>query len=245
VAQHRFALAGVTLPGMGDLFGVWEVSPGDAVAFGASAEPTWRVQLPGSPDEARLLLAQKGQMLRRGESDLAEAERRLGRVAAVVGGLSYGVEGEPEAELLRAVQALDAPLSFGPDWREGAERRDVFQRWRAFLSQVQAVISHYAHVETEMAGALVARTTVGWTGDFETRWGPGATVPAMALHREAVHLALGSRIALVRLLVVVGTGAAKLALRLTVPGAQLLVLPAAWTFVRDVLRELRGWQGVG
>ena len=61
----------------------------------------------------------------------------------------------------------------------------------------------------------------------------------MQLHLQAVHLALGSRIALLRLLIVVGTGAAKLALRLVVPGAQLLVLPAVWKFVRDVLRELR------
>jgi hypothetical protein len=96
-----------------------------------------------------------------------------------------------------------------------------------------------------MAGALVGRTTVGWTGDFDTGWMEGATAPAMALHREAVQLALDSRIALVRLLIVVGAGAAKLGLRLTVPGAQLLVLPAAWTFVRDVLKELREWEQVG
>jgi hypothetical protein len=64
----------------------------------------------------------------------------------------------------------------------------------------------------------------------------------MVLHHEAVQLALGSRLALVRLLIVVGTGAATLALRLTVPGAQLLVLPAVWKFVRDVMQELRGRQ---
>ena len=72
-----------------------------------------------------------------------------------------------------------------------------------------------------------------------------ATAPLMALHHKAVQLALGSRIALVRLLIVVSTGAAKLALRLTVPGAQLLVLPAAWRFVRDVLKELQEWGEAG
>jgi hypothetical protein len=61
----------------------------------------------------------------------------------------------------------------------------------------------------------------------------------MALHHQSVHLALGSRLALIRLLTIVGAGATKLALRLTIPGAQLLVLPAAWKFVRDVLEELR------
>jgi hypothetical protein len=64
----------------------------------------------------------------------------------------------------------------------------------------------------------------------------------MQLHHRAVHLALASRVALMRMVTVVGTGAAGLALRLTVPGAQLLVLPAAWRFVQDVLREWRNYQ---
>jgi hypothetical protein len=265
LSAYRFSLVDVTLPGMDDLFGVWEVPPAAATAFGARAEPTWRVELPGSLGGAQVLLEQKARAVRRSEAGLAEAERRLSRVAARVGGVSYGVGGEagtgrrmtdparageavlgqPEAELLRALRALDAPVSFAADWHEDAERREVFQRWRAFLSEVRGVVSHYARVETKMAGALVGRTTVGWTGDFDTGWMEGATAPAMALHREAVQLALDSRIALVRLLIVVGAGAAKLGLRLTVPGAQLLVLPAAWTFVRDVLKELREWEQVG
>jgi hypothetical protein len=257
VTAHRFALAGVALPGMDDLFGVWEVPSAAAVSFDAPTEPAWRVQLSGSLDEAWAVLERKSLALSRSESSLVEAERRLSRLAARegvsagalppsgVGGASYGVARGPEAELLRALQAIEAPASFGPDWREGAERREVFEHWRAFLDRVSAVVAHYARVETEMAGALVGRTTVGWTGDFDVHWGPGATTSSMALHREAVRLALGSRIALVRLLIVVGTGAAKLGLRLTVPGAQLLVLPAAWKFVRDVLQQLREWQEVG
>jgi hypothetical protein len=142
------------------------------------------------------------------------------------------------------MRALEAPVSFALDWGEDAERREVFRHWRAFIGEVLGIVSQYARVETEVAGVLVGRTTVGWRGDFNTHLVRDATASALALHREAVALALSSRIALVRMLIVVGTGAARLALQLTVPGAQLLVLPAAWTFVRDVLKQLREWEDV-
>lgn len=240
--EGRFALTGATLTGLDDLFGVWDVPPAAAVQFGARAEPAWRVELPDSRPEAWAFLEQKRRALKRGEAHLAEAERRLSRVAAGGEGVSFAVGG-PEAELQRALLAMEEPAAYAPDWRVDADRRKLFQRWRAFLDEVRAFVSRYAQVETEMAGALIGRTTVGWTGDFEVLLGPGATEEEMALHRESVRLALQSRIALIRLLTVVGTGAAKLALRLTVPGAQLLVLPAAWKFVRDVLHELREWPG--
>jgi hypothetical protein len=56
---------------------------------------------------------------------------------------------------------------------------------------------------------------------------------------QSVHLALRSRLALVRIVSVVATGAAGLAVKAAVPGGQLLLLPAVWKFVRDVLAELR------
>jgi hypothetical protein len=270
VAEYRFALAGVTLAGTGPLLGVWEVPPAAAESFGVPAGATWRVQLPASPREAGALLEQKRLALRRSEVGLVEAERRLSRVAAVAGGgpriadpagaaegavggrriadafgAGEGAAGGPEARLLRALQAIEGPASFATDWHSGAEQRQVSQRWRDFLGQACTLVSHAMCVETDVAGALVGRTTVGWAGDFDTRWEPHVAPLSMALHRQAVHLALASRIALVRLLIVVGAGAAKLALRLTIPGAQLLVLPAAWRFVQDVLKELQAWREVG
>jgi len=54
-----------------------------------------------------------------------------------------------------------------------------------------------------------------------------------------VQLALTRRALLIRMVGVIVTGAAKIALRLAVPGAQLLVLPAIWQFIRDVMAEYR------
>jgi hypothetical protein len=107
------------------------------------------------------------------------------------------------------------------------------------VEQMRRMVSHYAWIETEMGGALIGHTAVRWTGDFDTVWEADVTPDSMELHHQSVQLALGSRLALIRLLTIVGTGATKLVLRLTVPGAQLLMLPAAWKFVRDVLEELR------
>jgi hypothetical protein len=46
-------------------------------------------------------------------------------------------------------------------------------------------------------------------------------------------------VALIRLVSVIATGAAGLAIKAAIPGGQVLLLPAAWRFVRDVLKQLR------
>jgi len=261
MADYRFVLSGVTLPGTSDLFNVWEVPPSGSPPGGRRSEdvsfdtsvaaapvepfdrprtpPTWHVQLPASPDGARSILDAQSAALRRSESDLAQARRRLAQIGAGAG-VSFEAAAGPEAELWAALSAIESPVSFGLRWRdEETGQRETYQQWKSFLEQVGYMVSHYARIETEVAGTLVGHTAVGWTGDFDTLWEPGITPPFMSLHRQTVHLALDSRIALLRLLTIVGTGAVKLALRLTVPGAQLLLLPAVWRFVRDVLAELR------
>jgi len=248
MAEYYFALDGVALPETDSLFGIWKIvkppsgSPQDGaeVSFAPGTskvptEPVWRVRLPAPSDAARALLEAQSVALRRSAADLAQAERRLAQIGE---GVSFAATAGPEAELLATLRALETPVPFGLG-REEAERRRIGRQWQEFLEQVRRLVSHYARIETEIAGALVGHTAVGWTGDFDTLWESDITPQAMQLHLQAVHLALGSRIALLRLLIVVGTGAAKLALRLAVPGAQLLVLPAVWKFVRDVLRELR------
>ncbi len=251
MAEYRFQLSGVTLPGASDLFGVWQVPPQTSgVSFGIGepatpAEPTWRVSLPASPDEAQSILSEQERAIQRGESALAQAQERLTRLGQPGEGASFAAPSalaSPEAELLSMLNVLQSPVSFGPESGEGVEQKQTNDRWKAFLEQISFMVSHYARVETEIAGALAGHTAIGWTGDFETVWTTGVTPPSMRLHHQSVHLALASRIALLRMVTVVGTGAASLALRLSIPGAQLLALPAACKFVRDVVSELRDWK---
>ena len=239
--DYGFQLPGISLPNGDDLFGIWQTQPPDQVSFSGSSEkipdvPVWRVQLPKEATEAQQLLAAHLAALDRSQVDIERANQRLEGMST---GLSYATPAGPEAELLVALNALEAPVSFAMAWTETSRLRETMDRWRIFMKQVDRLISHYAHVETEIAGQVVGYTTVRWTGDFDTHWVIEASRSPMALHQQAVHLALATRVALLRLLIVISTGVAKLALRLTVPGAQILVLPVAWKFVCDVLRELR------
>jgi len=245
MAEYGFALSGVTLPGENDLFGVWTMAPKiagvsfDASASAAPADPTWHVQLPESVDEAQSILQTQSLAIQRGEAALAQAEQRLARLGHAGEGVSFAAPAGPEAELLRALNALQPSVSFGLFGKEAIGKQlENLTQWRSFLDQVRDMVTHYARVETEVAGILVGQTAVGWTGDFESIWMPGVALASMQLHYQSVHLALASRFALIRMVTIVATGAAGLAVTLSIPGGQLMALPAIWKFVRDVLAEI-------
>jgi hypothetical protein len=245
MAEYGFSVSGVDLPGANDLFGVWTMVPKttgvsfDANAPAAPADPTWRVQLPESADAAQAILQTQGLAIRRGESALAQAEQRLARLGHAGEGVSFAAPAGPEAELLRALNTLQPSVSFGLPGKEAiGEQLENLAQWRSFLDQVRNMVTHYARVETEVAGVLVGQTSVGWTGDFESIWTLGVASASMRLHHQSVHLALASRLAFIRMVAIVATGAAGLALTLSIPGGQLMALPAVWKFVRDVLQEM-------
>jgi hypothetical protein len=248
MAEYNFALSGVTLPGTEDLFGIWTVPTPAEVSFDMQAaeapdEPTWRIQLPAPLADAQAILNAQSQTLQRSESDLFSAERRLAQLGlsyeAGEAGVAFAALPAPEADLLATLSRIESPISFEVSGAKERAQQETSSQWRVFVEQVRHMVSHYARVETEVGGTLVGYTAVGWTGDFDTVWEADVAADSMGLHHQSVQLALGSRLALIRLLTIVGAGATKLALRLTIPGAQLLVLPAAWKFVRDVLEELR------
>lgn len=242
MAEHGLTLSGVNLPG-GDPLGVWAAPAERAVSFGledrapGDQAPTWRVQLPAEPEAAQALLAGYRQEQEQGLQDLARVQREM----AQVGGVSFGA---PDDELLAqksalqsALDELGAPVSYGLGLPRDTE--EISRQWNDFVQQVRQLVTHYARVETQLADLLVGRTSVSWKGDFETTWELGLEPGAMQAHFQAVQLALAWRLALLRTVSVVATGAAGLAVKATVPGGQIRVLPAAWKFVRDVLQELR------
>jgi hypothetical protein len=245
MAEYGFVVSGMTLPGENDFLGVWTIAPKvagvsfDASASAAPAGPTWRVRLPESLGAAQSILQTQSLTIQRGEAALAQAEDRLARLGHAGEGVSFAAPAGPEAELLRALSALQPSVSFGLPGKEAiGEQLENLAQWRSFLEQVRDMVTHYARVETEVAGILVGQTAVGWTGDFESIWMPGVALASMQLHHQSVHLALVSRLAFVRMVTIVATGAAGLALTLSVPGGQLMALPAVWKFVRDVLAEI-------
>ncbi len=239
----RFELTGVTLPEGEDPLGVWDVArPAVAFAARAAEPPTWRVDLPEEPQEAARLLARRERRLERSRRDLTRAGDAVTALREQ-GAVAFAAPDDPlqaqKAALWETVAALQQPVAYDTRLRADEEQRALMEQWTHFVARVRDLVSHYARVWTTIDDVGVGLTRVGWTGDFETQWLDTVTDLQMQRHRESVGLALGSRVALMRLVSVVAGGAAGLAVRASVPGGPLLLLPATWRFVRDVLKELR------
>jgi hypothetical protein len=172
--------------------------------------------------------------------DLMTTAQELDRLSVIRGVSFSALEelGAQKAALLETVDELRRPVSFGI-LPQRIKDPESYRQWQAFVEQVRQVVAHYARIETALAGSDVGLTSVRWTGDFATTWAPDITADTMKAHLMSVRLTLESRIALMRVVSIVATGAAGLAVKAAIPGGQLLLLPAIWKFVRDVLAELR------
>ncbi len=243
-------------------------SVGEAKAPAEPEAPTWRVSLPDSPEAAQAILQRQSRAMQLAQRDLQRVERQLTAFDPQEQERGIGVPfstaddlAAPKSDLLQSIARYQPVpetevVAYGLfSWRKdrkkaeekeaevkvalAPEDRQTMAQWRAFMEQVRRTVGNYAHVETEIGALRVGATAVGWTGDFTTTWAMDVAPVAMRVHTQSVHLALASRIALLRIVSVVTTGAAGLALKAAVPGGQVLLLPATWRFVRDVLAELR------
>jgi hypothetical protein len=247
MADYGFTLSGMELPGGQDPLGLWEVREAPAISFGAEGaaapeEPFWRVQLPASPQEAVAILEAQARLQTAGRQDLAHAGQeivQLSRPESASFSPTEPLAAQKNALLAATDRLQESAVSYSIFQRTDPEEQEATRQWNTFVAEVRRMVAHYACIQTDIAGSDVGLTTVSWTGDFVTHWAPGVPDPSMQLHLRSVHLALESRIALIRIVSVVATGAAGLAVKAAVPGGQVLLLPAAWRFVRDVLQELR------
>lgn len=248
MAEYSFTLSGLASPAGGDPLGLWHVSE-DQVSFGAGVsgpaddalrrEPTWRIELPESPAEARAILMSRMRALELAQRDLVTVSQELARLSATRE-VSFSASEEFLAQKTALLEAVDEfrEVSYGLLPKK-IEDQESYRQWLAFVEQIRQMAAHYAWIETALDGSNVGLTTVGWTGDFATTWELNISVDAMQTHLMSVHLTLDSRIALMRVVSVVAIGAAGLAVKAAIPGGQVLLLPAVWRFVRDVLAELR------
>ncbi|MBN2391533.1 MAG: hypothetical protein JXR84_12480 [Anaerolineae bacterium] len=244
--DYGFALSGVTLPGGTDPTGLWEVQVASAISFAAAdaspSSPTWHVRLPASSEEATALLEAQARVQTLAWQDLTRVESDLvglGRPEATSFSPTDPLLVE-KAALLTAVDRLQpSPVSYAIPLGTTFEEQEIVRQWNAFVAEVQRIVTHYAYIRTTIVGVDVGLTAVSWTGDFKTHWVPGSQSDVAALHIRAVQMALDSRLALLSVASVVAAGAVGLAVKAAVPGGQLLLLPAVWRFVRDVLQTLR------
>jgi hypothetical protein len=183
------------------------------------------------------------------EQSLPGATVRLERLVAGLGSeADYAVQagaapGPPEIGLWAALNDLAArgpggsSVSFGPVTSPSGAWDRAAAGFREYCAQVRGLIVRETWVETEAGGRLLARSALGRSGNTATAWRAGIGADEAALHGRTVALALGSREALLRTLVLSVRGAGLLAATAVGPGGVLLALPAAWRFVEDVRAE--------
>ena len=227
--------------------------PGD-VALGIAAEtdqvdtlPTWRASYPTDPVQIASHLDQAQTKLAASQEALAVTPNRLNAFVSqgpALPALSFGGPGarlaEPEEELSRwllAVQGGGQMMSFGPVDDFVTEWERAVETFQVFSAHLQQMMSHLAQVETRVAGRLVGRTVVTWSGDVDTYLLPGLPSDHMQLHRWTLATALASRRAVLRMSTLVVIGAAKLSVLLSAPGGIALAFPAVLRYIRMVQTE--------
>lgn len=242
------------------LIGPWQAGAPASVSFAAGESsappdaPVWKVSLPADPLEADQALAEAEAQIAAAESALDEVPARLDAIATSqprgvsFDAASFGVEAESaEADLLSLLDHARSieqgrTVSFGAfDFASEAWEQARVQ-FEAFLGQLQREVLHFAWVETNVEGQILARTTVGWSGDSDTLWLEGADAVQLAIHRRALQVAVKSRALRLRMFSTVTSGAAKLSLLLTTPAGAVLALPAAWKYVTDILAQIKSYQ---
>jgi hypothetical protein len=235
------------VPGAPPPPGPWAVRPA-AVSFSSTVTPEqiWRADLSADPLAARVALGVAREQLRAQEAALATAEERLQR--ASYAGLSFSigaVSGAPEQALhglVRELRAEPAPAS-GVSFSTGETTPTGWiaaeAQFRAFVAQARETISTYARVETRQERMLIGRTRVNWGGDMRSHVISSVSRVQAELHRRTLMLALRSRAAILRVFAIVLRGARIVAQMISSPVGAVTALPAAWSFVQEVLREVR------
>lgn len=247
-----------------DVFANWQVAPSFPsveVAFdlggGTQEEASlWQIDLPSDPEAASTQLERSAAQVAATQAALDEVPGRIDalvtqRQAPGTGPVAFDTAGTPpmaeaESELLRWLDSVDPgqPVSFGMQSVTSSEVKGAGAQFLQGTDQLLRLLVHFAWVETQVEGDLLARTVVDWTGDSNTAWGQELSAEQFQLHQRSLRLALASRTTLLRIFIIVTQSAAKISALVATPGGALLALPAAWKFVNKVLAEVKNYQEI-
>jgi hypothetical protein len=205
--------------------------------------PLWRANLPADLAGASAQLAVGEASVLATRVALASAPARLD---AALGRRPVGVsfstvaEPRPEAQLFGLLGALEqdpntVSFGIGEDLKAGWQQANAqFQR---FAAQAREAIGNYAVVETRTGELLIGRTTVSWVGDMRTCWPRAIAGEQADLHRRMLALALESRAAMLRTVILVLRGAGLVAQAVSSPIGAVTAIPAAWKFISEIINE--------
>ncbi|HEY3312127.1 MAG TPA: hypothetical protein VGK00_10855 [Anaerolineales bacterium] len=251
-----------------DVLGLWAETPqAGAVSFGMGEESlppeveVYRVNLPGDPQVARAVFEHTEAVFERMQAALDDVPDRLDglvqRTQAAgqqqAGGVSFSapaleLEPGPEGELLgmlaEADQGAMGGLSFGLGDLASEAWEQAKAQFKALMAQIDRDVLHFAWVETNISGQLVARTSVDWSGDVQTVWSEGVGPDQASLHERTLNSATLTRHLRLRLFVTVASGAVKVAGLMAAPGGVVLALPAVYQYVTKIVAQARELQAL-
>ncbi len=196
----------------------------------------WRVELPADRAAADARLAAADARAAAVDAALAAVPDRLedavrlsarDHTAFDVG--DPASEQTPEQTLAAALRRGRRPVDFGvADGLQAAGKKI-----EARLDGLLDVARHAARVETRIGGRLVAASTLGWLGDAATVVVADADTETLTAHHRAVDVIARARRGRLRFVVVVLSGAARVAAAFT--GGLVAALPAIYRFVDDLV----------
>lgn len=206
--------------------------------LGASADDgrTWRVDLPADPAAADARLAAAAARAAAVEAALAAVPERIEAAVALsardhIAFDEPAAEPSPEQTLAAALRRGRRPVDFGV----GDSLRAAGKKIEARLDGLLDVARHAARVETRISGRLVAASTLGWLGDAHTTVVADADADTLTAHHRTVDVIARARRGRLRFVVVVLSGAARVAAAFT--GGLVAALPAIYRFVDQLVDE--------
>jgi hypothetical protein len=257
-----------------DVLGLWTGVPqSTGLSFGLDSDGTqtgpfggegefYRTNLPTDSEAARDIFATSTSHFERVEGALSEVPGRLDTLVA--NGLKVPAKGTSDAsfstgELPNPITPEDELVSMLAAARAGEDSTaqsfgigdSILESWEIFRAQFEALLAlverdvlHFAWVETNVGGEIVARTSINWGGDVQTIFAEDVERNRSSLHEHTLGTVIRTRHLRLRLAVTVAGGAVKIAAALGGPAGPFLALPAVYQFVTSIVAQAAELQSI-
>jgi len=231
------------------------------------SEPVFRVNLPADSVSAARAFAASEQQIAHLHAALGSVPSRLdGLVARTqqrrekgsADGVSFGVPSDeadepgPEGDLLALLAEAEGNIippsgdevSFGLQETASAAWEEAKVNFEGLMQQINREVLNFAWVETNVADALIARTTIGWTGDAQTSFASGVSAEQVALHNRTLRIVTQTRSMRLRLFVTVVRGVTTISALITSPAGLAFAFPAVYQYVMKIVSQVKQLQSI-
>lgn len=236
-----------------DILGLWQVqaldrSPVQLAPEGAEIGSIWWVKLPDDPGEAgRALQSQELRIrgiratlpavVRQLEADLRSLpEPGAGATFSTTTSWPSYAPGTPRSVLQQAAQNQWPEASYGLLDRfklEIPQLEEAARMVSAFTEQVRRTVEQFALVETSSGDRRLGSTRIAWSGDVETWWASGLGPEHYPQHTRVLAQVLATRQEWLRALLVISTGAVKVAAALATGPFSPLTIWTIWNYLKS------------